>query len=437
MGVPTDKVPASELVPTGEAPLPEESQPEAVVDDTSSPESPPDRIVEIAGALAPDVHLPLEILTDVAVHEEQEASPAPPPIPPIVDVLDLDWEAIEAAARKPPILEHIEAVVREMKARLEALNGPQLLFDQHRSNPEERAILVSNPPMPLWFIGDLHGDLLALEAALALVERDAANESAPANLVFLGDLFDDEGLGLAVLLRIFDLILTSPDRVCLVAGNHDEALAFVDGLFTSSVDPSDFAEFLNAHLADEPVKSAGQLAVHIFANAPRALFFPDGLLAAHGGFPLTDLHTHLAETGNWNDPQALTDFVWTRAHPKARKKLPNRYTRGSQFGYEDFAAFCALSDSLGRPVTHLVRGHDHVDDRYAIYAADKTNPILTTVALSRRLPRESLGPYARVPTLAKYVPGAVPQVYRLHIPESAIRTIYPEPGFEILEEESS
>jgi hypothetical protein len=28
---------------------------------------------------------------------------------------------------------------------------------------------------------------------------------------------------------------------------------------------------------------------------------------------------------------------------KARKKMPNRFSRGSQFGHEDFADFCALS----------------------------------------------------------------------------------------------
>jgi hypothetical protein len=161
---------------------------------------------------------------------------------------------------------------------------------------------------------------------------------------------------------------------------------------------------------------------------PRAVFFPDGLLAAHGGFPLADLHPRLLETANWNDPACLTDFVWSRAHPKARKKLPNRYGRGSQFGYEDFAAFCRLSAVLGRPVTHMLRGHDHVDERYAIYPAYRATPVLTTVALSRRLPREGFGPYERVPTLALYVAGALPQVYRLHVPADLVREIYPPPA---------
>ena len=136
---------------------------------------------------------------------------------------------------------------------------------------------------------------------------------------------------------------------------------------------------------------------------PRALFFPDGLLVAHGGFPLADLHQTLEETGDWNAPGCLSDFVWSRSQPKARKTMPNRFSRGSQFGYEDFADFCALSARLGRAVTHLARAHDHPEERYAIPPAYGAHPVLTTVALSRRLPSERFGPYERAPTLARVV----------------------------------
>jgi hypothetical protein len=74
----------------------------------------------------------------------------------------------------------------------------------------------------------------------------------------------------------------------------------------------------------------------------------------------------------------------------------------------------------------MVRGHDHVDERYEIYPAYAATPMLTTVALSRRLVRELFGPFVRVPTIARWVRGAVPQVYRLHIPEQHIRACYPE-----------
>src|SRR4028119_1899281 len=67
------------------------------------------------------------------------------------------------------------------------------------------------------------------------------------------------------------------------------------------------------------IERAGKLAVRFFGQAPHALFLPDGLLIAHAGFPLTDLHAKLEETGDWNDPACLSEFTWTRAHPTARK----------------------------------------------------------------------------------------------------------------------
>jgi hypothetical protein len=302
-----------------------------------------------------------------------------------------------------------------------------MLFDAYRGFAHDRAIhITSAGDNALWFIGDLHGDLLALEAALALIRNHPKHGSADARIIFLGDLFDDEGFGLEVLLRIFELVATNPATVCIIAGNHDEALGHDGTRFTSSVSPSDFSEFLNGHEADEAIIRAGKLAIRLFQNAPRALFFPDGLLVAHGGFPLADLHSRLQETGDWNAPSCLSDFIWARAHPTARKKLPNRFTRGSQFGYEDFAAFCSVASSLGRPVTHMVRGHDHVEERYQAYAAYKANPVLTTVALSRRLSREFLGAYERFPTVALYTKNSLPQVFRLQIPPHLVREFYPQ-----------
>ena len=350
------------------------------------------------------------------------------PVPPAVDVHDLDWERIAASVAPAAVRARMRATVEQLETRLDSESGLQMLFDDQRANRADRAVRIAEiAEGPLWFIGDLHGDLLTLEAALTLIDREAEREGdGPARIVLLGDLFDDGGYGLETLLRVFELFLRRSPHLCLLAGNHDEALGYNGSRFTATVSPSDFSDFLNEHLAHEWIGRAGKLAVRLVADAPRALFFPDGLLAAHGGFPLQDLHERLAETGDWNDPQCLIDFVWTRAHPRARKKLPNRETRGSQFGYEDFAAFCALSGTLNRSVTHMIRGHDHVDDRYETYPAYLRTPVLTTVALSRRLARELFGPFVRVPTVARWVRGSVPQVYRLHIPEDHIRRCYPE-----------
>lgn len=364
---------------------------------------------------------------DAAVVHAPPAIIAPPAIPPVVDVEDLDWDGIAAAVAPDALRNRMRDTVERLEARLDAAEHMGLLFDEHRESPADRAIRI--PALsddPLWFIGDLHGDLLALESALALIARENEGGLGSSRIVFLGDLFDDGGFGLETVLRVFELMRERPERICLLAGNHDEGLGHDGTRFTTTVSPSHFSVFLNEHLADEWMVRLGTLVVRLVARAPRALFFPDGLLAAHAGFPLVDLHARLAATRDWNDAACLSDFVWARAHPRARRKLPNRTTRGSQFGYEDFAAFCTLSAALGRPVTHMVRGHDHVDERYEIYPAYAATPVLTTVALSRRLERELFGPYGRIPTTARWVRGALPQVHRLHVPEPVVRACYPE-----------
>ena len=368
--------------------------------------------------------------------ETREPAPAeadgpsshPPAVPPVTDVHNLDWDGIARSVAPGAVRARMRGTVEQLESLLDSEAGVRMLFDDCREGRGDRAIRIGEmSDAPLWFIGDLHGDLLALEAALALIDGESAcGGPGPARVVLLGDLFDDGGYGVETLLRVFELMLNRAPHVCLVAGNHDEALGYNGSRFTAAVAPSDFADFLNDNLAHEWIVRVGKLAVRIAAVAPRALFFPDGLLAAHGGFPLGDLHEALAQTGDWNEPQCLSDFVWTRAHPRARKKLPNRSSRGSQFGYEDFAAFCELSATLGRAVTHMVRGHDHVEERYEIPPAYARTPVLTTVALCRRLGRELFGPFPRVPTVARWVRGSLPQVHRLHIPEEHIRRCYAE-----------
>ena len=362
--------------------------------------------------------------------EAPSAKLAPDALPVIIDVLDLDWPAVHDAVARAKERSRMRQTVEAFEALLDRGGGPSLMFDGDRATPGDQAIKVGefDDAAPLWIIGDLHGDLLALEAALALIEKAVGESQAPPpRIVFLGDLFDDEGFGLELLMRVFELVLAAPQRICVLVGNHDEALSYNGVHFASSVSPGDFADFLNANLAHEWIERAGKLAVRFFAQAPHALFLPDGLLIAHAGFPLSDLHAKLEETGDWNDPACMSDFTWTRAHPTARRKMPNRFSLGSQFGREDFDAFCELSTRMGRPVTHMVRGHDHGEERFITYPAYKAHPMLTTVALSRRLPREAFGPFERVPTLARYVPGSLPQVHRLHVPPELVASIFPPP----------
>jgi hypothetical protein len=369
---------------------------------------------------------------------EPESSP-PPPAPAasvaeaasvnVLEVRSLDWNAVRAAVADPPSGERAERIIAAMEERL-AGGGPLgTAFEEYAAGPGDQAIHIGDdwPVGEVWFVGDVHGDLLALEAALQHVDRSGGG--AEARLVFLGDLFDDGGHAAEVVLRIFELMLQGPMRVVVLAGNHDEALSYGEGRFQSSVLPSDFTGWLNEQCAaGHPwAERLGKLIIRFFRRAPRALFFPDGLLVAHAGIPHTDLHPELAESGDWNDPRVLTDFVWLRAHPRARKRIPNRTTRGSEFGREDFAAFCQLATQLGRPIGRMLRGHDHVEERFAVFPAWAAHPVLTINTLSHRLPREVFGSYERVPVVARWVRGELPEVRRLFIPPELVREVYPEP----------
>ena len=378
-----------------------------------------------AGHPAPDA-VPAEPAAPEPARTEAPAAGEVPYLN-VLEVRGMDWRAVRQAVANPIAGERAERIIARMEERL-AGGGPLgLAFEEYAAGPEDRAIHIGErwPLSEVWFIGDLHGDLLALEAALQHIDRSGGG--ADARIVFLGDLFDDGVHAAEVVLRVFELALDGPMRITIVTGNHDEALAYADGRFQSTVLPSDFTDWLNANPDHPWAARLGKLIIRFFQRAPRALFFPDGLLVAHGGMPHTDLYAELEQTGNWNDPRVLQDFVWLRAHPRARKRIPNRTTRGSEFGREDFAAFCALASKMGRPVARMIRGHDHVEERYAVFPAWERHPALTINTLSHRLPREVFGEYERVPVVARWVRGELPEVRRLFVPAELIREIYPEP----------
>jgi hypothetical protein len=395
---------------------------------------------EATGAVADTAagESPSPLPAEAAPIEEAVASAAPAAAPAsessapaglsVLEVRGLDWDAVRAAVTAPTSAERAERIIGRMEERL-AGGGPLgLAFEEYAAGPGDLAIRLGEdwPVGEVWFVGDLHGDLLALETALQHIDRSGGG--ADACIVFLGDLFDDGAHAAEVVLRIWELLLDGPMRVTVLAGNHDEALVHRDGRFQSTVLPSDFTDWLNANPDHPWAGRLGRLVERFFARAPRALFFPDGLLVAHGGVPHTDLHALLAESKDWNDPRVLQDFVWLRAHPRARKRIPNRTTRGSEFGREDFAAFCDVAARAGRPVRRMLRGHDHVEERYAVYPGWEAHPALTINTLSHRLPREVFGPYERVPVIARWVRGELPEVRRLFIPPELLREVYPEPG---------
>ena len=279
---------------------------------------------------------------------------------------------------------------------------------------------------PAWFIGDIHGDLLGLEAALATIE----GVDPGATVVFLGDLIDDGPYMYEVVLRLMDMLGTQPDRVCLLAGNHDEALRPFAGEppFVSSVNPGEFATWLSARSSDVTVSQVAHTYIGLVRHAPRAIFFPDGLLATHAGIPHTDLWPSLASAADLEAPACLADFAWNRLSEDRPIKRPNRASKGCEVGYQNFFDFCALaSNLLGRPVNRLIRGHDHVDAELRHSIPPKWQGRMATINnMCFALPREGtyFAPFARMPAIARWAPGDPLAVYSLKVPAAHIHAMY-------------
>ena len=321
---------------------------------TSTPRpAPPEPAVESAPPPAPKPAV------------ESEPTPAPPkrPLP----------AAILAAPDSGRIRARVERDLSRppVSAAKPAILDLELAFSHDRIGESPGIVVVPElaDGHELWFIGDMHGDLVSFEAAL----QHVVSEGAPdCTIVFLGDVVDDGFHSYELILRLFEEIAKAPGRYVLLAGNHDEALtAHGEGhatQFTSSVDPSEFSIWLNRELStpglpqDQALQiiEVARLFESFIARAPRALFFPGGLFAAHGGFPHSDLWDSLETPEAMTAKNCLNDFVWNRWSDQSAK-FPNRMSSQSQFGARDFLGFCERATKImGRSVSAMVRGHDHI-----------------------------------------------------------------------------
>jgi hypothetical protein len=299
----------------------------------------------------------------------------------------------------------------------------ELAFSNHRIGESPGIALIPELPdgQEIWFIGDMHGDLVGFEAA---VEHIRAEGEPDCTVVFLGDIVDDGFHAYELILRLFEEIGKAPRRYALLAGNHDAAFtAYGNGdatRFTSSVDPREFSTWLNRRL-DTPglppgqalqIIQLGRLFQSWVSRAPRALFFPGGLFAAHGGFPHSDLWESLDRPEAMTAETCLKDFVWNRCSDESRK-FPDRSSSQSQFGARDFLGFCEQATRItGRTVSAMIRGHDHILTTPARYErkgkvnrASYEGRILTVNNMCFTMPREIWpfsAPDPRYPVLGRW-----------------------------------
>lgn len=251
-----------------------------------------------------------------------------------------------------------------------------------QSAPIEEGSLVHSVCLPvdsdLIVIGDVHGDRIALEAALSYIHSEYAQAPVAPSVVFLGDLIDRGPDSAGCLLRALEFIAGDPQHRFLIPGNHELAISFDEssGCFQSSVNPAEFLEDLNA--TDIGDRELWKTIFESIQRLPRAILFSNGLFALHAGLPHEDVVGEITSYGdlsveNQSDScvQAVTDLTWLRVHERAPRKVPNRATKSCEIGLNQIEAAAKHLSSLhpAHPIRGVVRGHDHFSNRFSDHNA--------------------------------------------------------------------
>jgi hypothetical protein len=287
-------------------------------------------------------------------------------------------------------------------------------------------------PQHWFFIGDIHGDFFALHT---LVEAIRAAEP-DFRLAFLGDMVDRGPHSLECILYLIDLAAEFPGRVAWIAGNHDIGVRLDEsaGMFSSGVDPAEFAEWLNACDALLPVRRMiGQAFIELVDCLPRAIISPDGLLITHGGFPHSDLQSKAAalttreETLAWaNEASCLQDFTWTRIS-RYPKKLPNRASTGCSYGYLDFAGFASVISNMA-PLNRMITGHDHPAGGFDRHKSWIEHPALTLTGYGFGDDYQCASAWSRAYREQLYlghgVPDGLPEIVPVAVDRTALATFF-------------
>lgn len=272
----------------------------------------------------------------------------------------------------------------------------------------------------IWFVGDVHGDILAFRSMMAFIASHSVQRPI---FVFLGDLFDRNPFGLNVLIEAMCLLRDDPDSVFFIAGNHDDGLEWTDAGFSSRITPHQFSDELNA-FGDDVAKDFVKEYVRLSRKLPVGLVLPNGVFATHGGVP--------------SRPERAVKNIWEGLDAKGIKRLIaekrseflcNRFQKdvstgtklSPDFSWAEIVNFGeAIEKAYGVTIHCMVRGHDHCDlcrhdwarssfsgnDNCPSEKAEKVRDVLTMTSMVMMYKEEGLPGFLRhktsYPTVARY-----------------------------------
>jgi len=258
----------------------------------------------------------------------------------------------------PTAIEELTRIRNEMPAIFEraakkVLSGEIELIGWGLSLPRVQRLSEAHAGKPWFFIGDIHGDFLAWHCLLGRARRE--NDF---RICFLGDLIDRGPLHIESFAALLDAAEKHPGQILWILGNHDAGVRWdkqKKKFSAGGVEPAEFIDWINGDVSEysmEQVQAWGKLFEDVSARLPRAVLFPDGTLATHGGVPLKDRLEFLKTMEALHHKRCLEDFIWTRIRPYPRKlgwqldPQKRRLSSDFEIGYKDLEDFCRAVEPL-------------------------------------------------------------------------------------------
>ena len=300
--------------------------------------------------------------------------------------------------------------------------GPGAMAAEFR--PNGRRVLRLNEiaeDEPLWIIGDVRGDVLALETTLGFIDEATEKNRSP-QIVFLGDLIGGMMGDAACLAIALERFAAAPTRTIVLAGDRELTLLASSANAVEDRKPRGLAEMPVQPAQVKALENLIRVFSSLVEKLPVAAICPGGILLAHSAPPRASILSTLHNADELEaQPDVLRAFTFDRLHAREARVISSALHGATPAESEDFSeSISALNRIFGMPVTRMVRGQDAAPEGHRWFRNYGEGVVLTLTTMGDVLANDA-GGGRRNPCVARLKSGRL-RVVRFEIPEDIALT---------------